>query len=1032
MDNYYLRTIMKEFLRIVAEHLVSTMFQTNKTSEEGTILPSTSCLNMVDYLLVFPNRRSGLFFSQYLSEQFKHPILSPHMMTTGELFVALADVKLADRLSLLFRLYKNFIAVSQSDKLDRPEEFDNFVFWGDMLLADFDDLDKYEVDARDLFHNIRDLKEIEMYYADYDQETIAIIRSFWKNYSPNQKDHKKQVFDKTWNILYDLYLRFREDLRDNGEAYEGMLQRSVVEKIKTGVISEEYIKSRLPYKKIFFVGLTAISGVDRSLMKYLDKIGMAGFYWDYADVRLKNLPSSAAFFTEDNLKDFPNLLDERVLSDSIVQDEDKEIEIIAVPSGVGQTIQTGKLLEKWVEDGYISPESKSKTEKNNPIRSAIILPDEKLLIPMLYNVPEKLEPFNVTMGYGLKDTSVAGFVSLLIRLQMGIRKTESGEISFYYRSLQALLAHPFLSLLSQNNVEVLNETIIKNSLFRVNISVCRDYSDSFLDLVFIPVFDVYLMADYLLNILNYLLNHPDNVLHTIQREFLLVYINVLERINNLMHQYQYAYKLETFVHLLQRLVQGEKVPFSGEPLEGLQVMGVLETRSLDFDNLIMLSMNEGVFPAKTMSNTFIPMSLRRAFSMPTHKHRDAIYACHFYRLLSRAKRVKFLYDTRSEGMQYGEMSRYLLQMKHLYQFKMPLKPINYAIKLEDNLPFQIKKDSSVMQLLDAYKSGGTRQFSATALKVYVSCPIRFYLQYVQRLKEEEEVKEEIDSGDVGTIFHDSLQCIYETYFKGKRVDAGFINKLLKERDEIREVVKNKYMGIKKLVSLDGYNLIVYEVICEYVYKVLEHDKDITPFIYLCSEFEHVFDFQVDPSLSVRIKSIYDRIDIDKNGRLRIVDYKTSHPGDIKNGIVSKCIFNSIEGFFSANNKSCSEEAFQVMMYCMLLKLLPQEEFYKLFPQENTLLKWNSVSPHLYFVRDFYRLSSPTSLFYRPKGEMGEENKFEISEGEVFDYALFDEQFEYCFRAIITEIFNPNIPFKQTESEEGCKYCPFISICKRSH
>jgi RecB family exonuclease len=987
--------------------------------------------------------------------------MAPATTTISEIFGRLSPrLRTTDRMDLLFRLYGLYRDMSGSQ-----EEFDNFVFWGDMLLSDFDDLDKYEVNARELFYNVRDIKEIELLYADYDPETLAIIRSFWTHFFPNDHDHKKEVFEQMWSILYELYDRFRHALADEGLAYEGQLMRTVVEEWAAGRIDEARFRELLPYKKVVFVGLTAISKVDRHLMLRLKMRGMAEFCWDYADPRLTDPDSRAAFFTADNLADFPNALSDDELRAGLVTDADREVEVLAVPSGVGQAVQAGDVLQRWMDAGIIDPKETDKEAPTNAIHTAVVLPDEKLLMPMLYAVPTALEPFNVTMGYSLRATPVAALMDDIIHLQIDTwRDGRSAQETFYFKPVQALLSHNYICALCGRTASEVNDRIAREGLFRVPASLFAD--DPLLHAIFRRARDARDAAAYLQSVLRLLLQEAEaesashteeenlfggsdglaavkpivlagkrlvqegrngQVFSAVEREFLACYAQAVDRLAELMTRYPYQFKVSTFFHLLQRLTQGEMVPFSGEPLAGLQLMGVLETRAVDFDNVIILSMNEGVFPAKSVSNTFIPMSLRAAFGMPTQRHRDAVFAYHFYRLCSRARRVTFLYDTRSGGMQTGEVSRYLLQLRHVYGLPLPERPVRYDVGVQTPSPIVIPKDARIRRRLERYLQGGKKALSASALKAYIGCPMKFYLTYVEDLREDDEVTEGIDGSQFGSVFHEVLQRLY-TPLCGRMVTSDYLHALIEDRREVARAVEQAFADVMHVEHPEGYMGLVAEVIQEFVVQVLRHDATVAPFTFIAAEYQQTMDYPVAGMQPVRMTCIYDRIDLDRSGNIRIIDYKTSSPNST--GAHPKTQFNSVRGLFDPDNKACSDEAMQVLLYCALLRHAGPEEVEHMGLTPYLSTPGHTLSPHLYSVRNFHQDNAQTILNFLPN-RTTPPDEATLAAGLITDYAPLAAPFETALAETLRAIFDPARPFTQCpEGDIACLYCPFKTVCGR--
>lgn len=1001
---------MKEFLKSVVEYYLPLV-----KSPEGTLNP----LGLHDYLFVFPNRRSGLFFDHYLAECLDKPVFAPEMTTISELYSLISDenqIRVLDRIELLFNLYEVYKDISKSD-----ESFDSFLFWGEMLLSDFNDADKYLVDAHLLFNNVTELKEIDERFDILDEEQIKIIRTFWTNFKFDKTSDCKDVFKQTWKILFNLYSSFKKKLKDKNEAYDGMFQRMIIDDLKKRQLQSTKEEEadrlhRICGKKVIFVGLTALSKVDVELMSHLQKYGIAEFWWDYVDEKLNDKGSHASFFKSSTIDKFPNVVDPSALKDGLVDYKNKEFQAIEVPSGVGQAILAAEILKQLPE---------LSKQKLDPFKTAVVLPDEKMLLPMLYSVPESYSPFNVTMGYSLKSTTIANFVENIAQLQSNIRKEKSG-ITFYYKNVLPLLAIGFVAKMSEGNADNLSKVITENNLFRVPVGKFAE--NKLLKAIFKPCKNGKDCSAYLKNILDILAAKAERelekkarkeekgrqlvlgedfsetseieVFSEIEREFLFSYIKLVEELDDKLKKFDIDISSAIFFSLLKKLSSSETVAFKGEPLSGLQVMGVLETRSLDFDNIIILSVNEDVFPAKPVTNTFIPMNLRNAFGMPTQIHKDAVFAYHFYRLVSRAKNIYLLYDSRSDGMRSGEPSRYIKQLKYLHDANIKFKTVQYNIRVEGSGPISVKKDERVLNKLKKYLKIGESNLSASALKKYIHCPLSFYFQYVEGLYEEDEIEEGIDDKHFGNIFHMTMQTLYDTVI-GRVVTSEHIDNVLSDKESLRKLICEKFRDDMKVTELKGYLLLVSEMILAYVVNTLNHDKTICPFTYIASEKDDTYIYDVhdengELAMKVNIKAVLDRID--KIGETtRIVDYKT---GKDKQGNIDKLKVPAISEIFSSNSK-CSAEAFQTLLYCLL------------YNEEN-------VSPHLYFVRTFKKdPGKDTALLYEP------------TKTAIVNFDRFKKEFKQSFDKLILEIFDETKDFVQTEDENQCSYCNFKNICKRN-
>ncbi|MBR5714975.1 MAG: PD-(D/E)XK nuclease family protein [Bacteroidales bacterium] len=1037
---------MEEFLKTVARHYKQ------KSCHEAQLRGEPISLPLSRYLFCFPNRRSGLFFARHLQDAFnegntgnnKVTCCVPPITTISELFGLFSTRHVIDRTALLFHLYGIYNGLTQRRE---RETFDQFVFWGDMLLSDFDDVDKYLVDARKLFANVRDLKEIDAKFAGFTEEQIHVIRSFWQSFNPGRdypEGEKHEVFRQTWAILTELYHAFREKLESQNLAYGGMMEREVVERLlkyeKVGSATAEDntkadIFSDLNYDKVVFVGLTAVSEVERRLMALLKLHGKAEFCWDYADPRLQpeiSKATSAAYFTKQNLSDFGNEISEEELRGGLVPEKERQVSLYSVSSGVGQTRLASQILHQW----------KQTVPDFDPFRTAVVLPDENLLLPMLYAVPADLGTFNVTMGYSLKSTPVAAFVTMLAALQQSWRENER---SFYFRQVLPLLSHSFTLGVSGKAARRFTQEITRQNLYQVPMDLFQE--DAFLSLIFKPIHSADEAIGYVDTILDLLMKKAaqdieiqkeaaldeqgqyelslddaidvpiaDSMIFTdTDYEFLYHYRKTLLQLDREIKQHSIGFTFETLFLLLEKLVAGVSVPFTGEPLSGLQLMGVLETRALDFDNVIILSMNEGVFPANSVQNTFIPMSLRDAFGMPTQKHRDSVFAYHFYRLIGRAHRLALIYDSRTEGMQTGEESRYVKQLRFLMGHDdLIAHTVSDNIRVVSPPTFEVRKTDEIINLLNRCLDTGDRNFSASVLKDYIICPLKFYLRFVRQLNEDDEVSEGVDAAHFGDILHEAIRSIYSGC-EGKVVQASMIDNILgTNRRVVHDAIRKAFDEVMNLKGkeLEGYNLLVSQILSNYVIETLRHDKELCPFVYLAGECKQLFTFRISDERAVRIKCIYDRLDRPMSSEtIRIVDYKT---GNSQHGM--KLVFPSVEDFFREDGKG-SKEAFQVMLYCLMLENADDNDL-KLF---HLLEKPTHVVPHLYFVRDF-QPRGKTSTVLKVKQD---KNLLELEE-----FAPYRDEFVQRLTSLFDEIYNRDIPFTQCKDTKPCEWCAFANLCKR--
>lgn len=932
---------------------------------------------------VFPNRRTGLFFQKYLSEVADTPLFSPTILTINDLFIQLSGKQSADRISMLFTLYDIYIRQSGS-----TETFDEFLYWGEMLLNDFDDIDKYMANARMLFSNVTDLREIENDFDFLSDEQIAAIRSFWSSFYPRGDTPNQQQFLAVWQVLYDLYEEFRATLAAEGKGYEGMIFREVVESMERGESPD------LPYEQIVFVGLNALSVSEERFLAQLQKRKIADFYWDYVSDKVTDPDNKASYFVSRNRKSFPSSMklppEEKVKT---------EIEVIGIPSGIGQAKHVYTLLSDWCKEAEMSSEE--------ALRTAVILPDEHLLIPVLNAIPEQIRRINVTMGYPLAGTPVASLIEYILALQKNVRYIDRNPL-FYFRDVLPVLNHRYILSTSPEIISSLVKEITENN--KIYISHTELGKTPLLEILFTPVTGVEAFSDYLIKVLEEL-NKVMSALsdeeeedapqrtNDLEQEFIFHYFTTVNRMKEVMKDARIEMKIDTFFRLLKRVTDTITIPFHGEPLSGLQIMGVLETRALDFDRLIILSMNEGIFPQRKAANSFIPYNLRRGFGLPTYEHQDSVWAYHFYRLIERASHVSLLYDTRSNGLQTGEVSRFVHQLHYHYEVPMRDKLVVYNVSSSKTPPLAVPKREDIMRRLDAYRKGGSKAISASAINTYLDCPLKFYFSVVEGIREEEEVSETIESDVFGSILHKVMEELYKP-FQGKMVTVDLLKAIRKDTalltGAIARAFASEFFKTEVVRSLTGQNYLIGEMIRKYVEKILERDGKLTPFVYIESERKINGLISLSDHSEIRLKGFIDRVD-EVRDAIRIIDYKSGS---------GTTTFSSIESLFNKEEKDRAKAVMQVFMYCWM---------YAHFTEN----KGKTIQPGIYYVRSLFSDPFDPSVYHRI--ERGKSEKVE-------DFSGYAQAFEEGLRGCLDEIFNPEIPFTQTPTGKACSYCPFKGIC----
>jgi Fe-S-cluster formation regulator IscX/YfhJ/CRISPR/Cas system-associated exonuclease Cas4 (RecB family) len=953
-----------------------------------------------NFSFVFPNRRAGLFFQRYLSEIAAKPIFSPEILTINDCFSMASKWQTADRLNNLFRLNRIYREQSGTD-----ETFDSFVFWGEMLLSDFDEVDKYCVDAQQLFTNITELKEIDQLFNVFTEKQLEAIRQFWKSFQPVTEGKTQEDFIATWKILFPVYEQFRAELIVENTATEGMICRDVAARLRSKEPIPEFDN-----KQFVFIGFNALNPSERTLMAELQKRGQADFYWDYEASELRDSDNQASRFYFENIHSFPSKFPIEPIVELL---NDKEIELIAVPSAIGQTKQVYKILDNLYPPELPTTDYQlSTTNYQLPttdwIKTAVVLPDESLLIPLLHSIPAQIEKVNVTMGFPINSTPVSGLIEHIFELQRR-KRNSNGRISFYHQTVSDILNHEFIALLCSDEANNIKKQMAENNLIYIGTEELN--KNELLGAIFIPQTDTKTFLPYLLHILRTLQNgwqqaSDETHNYRLKCDFLYEYYVTINRMNDIMRNKLEEVEMnpDTLMRLTRQLTAGITIPFVGEPLDGLQVMGVLETRGLDFDNLIITSFNEGVFPKKSNTNSFIPYNLRRGFDMPTTEHQDSITAYNFYRLINRTKRIYFIYDSSSEGIQTGEVSRFWQQLHYHYGVKAIQKTLMFDIGFGTPQAIQIEKTPAVMKKLQRFTIEGENPpaLSASYINSYIDCPLQFYLTRVEEVEEPEEVQETIEESMFGTLFHTTIQYIYEP-FKGKMIQPNDFDTLIKNTlhidQEITRAFATKYFKKKNntIVQLEGNNLLIANVIRKYVIQVLKTDKQHAPFHYIGSEERCKMQYPIhEGKTKINLKGFIDRID-EKERCLRILDYKTG------NGTLD---FKNLDEVFEYNKDKRPKYVLQTFLYCILYENKAEGKI---------------ITPGIYYMRNVFKDNFDTELHCKSDKSINE---------TVTDFVLFKDDFKTHLTACLEEIFNQDVPFIQTENVKICQYCSYAGICNR--
>lgn len=941
--------------------------------------------------IVFPNKRASLFFNEYLAMQSDRPIWSPAYVSISELFRQLSPWKSGDPIRLVCELYKVFREETRSE-----ETLDDFYFWGELLTSDFDDVDKNLVDADRLFSNLQDLKNIMDDYDFLDSEQEEAIRQFFQNFSIERRTQLKEKFISLWDKLGDIYHHYRHNLAELGIAYEGMMYRYVMEELQP---------DKLKYEHYVFVGFNVLNKVETKFFERLREAGKALFYWDY-DVFYTCLPREntppytheAGEFILRNLKIFPNELPEAVFD---TLRKPKNVRFISAPTENAQARYLPEWIRSVTKKGL--PETPVKEKEN-----AVVLCNEALLLPVLHSIPSEVKNVNITMGFPLAQTPVYSFVSALIELQTTGYHRDTGR--YQYEAVQSVLKHPYTRQLS-TSAEGLEKQLTRDNRFFPLPSELKQ--DTFLEQVFTPKTGISALCQYLTEMLREVAvlyqqeQETDDIFNQLYRESLFKSYTLINRLLNLIDNGELNIQIETLRRLLCRLLATSNIPFHGEPAIGMQVMGVLETRNLDFRNLIMLSLNEGQLPKAGGDSSFIPYNLRKAFGMTTIEHKNAVYAYYFYRLIQRAENVTLLYNTASEGLNRGEMSRFMLQFLVESPHTISREYLEAGQSPQSGREISVEKTPKIItRMYERYDVNRHPRslFSPSALNTYLDCRLKFYYRYVAGLKAPDEVSAEIDSALFGTIFHRAAELVYKDLTaNGKEIRKDDLEQVLSNDIKLQNYVDTAFkeeffhVALTEKPEYNGTQLINAKVITSYLRQLLRNDLQYAPFFMEGMEKKVTEIIEIETpqgKLALNIGGTIDRID-SKDDTLRIVDYKTG--GSPKTPENIKQLFTPADGR--------PNYIFQTFLYASIMC------------RKQSL----KVAPSLLYI---HRAASET---YSPVIEMGEARQPKIP---VNNFAFYEDEFRERLQTLLQEIYNPEEAFTQTEDTKKCEFCDFRELCRR--
>ncbi len=947
---------MNPFLKQVANYLY-----TNHRSE------------LSDYCLVFPGRRAGVFFTAYLNELVETSMLSPEIITINDLISSVSGLQQADQVSLVLKLQEVYRQVT-----GHQEPLDEFFFWGEILLADFDDIDKYLLNADDLFRNISDLKDLENQFEYLTAEQKAAIEEFWGNLEKVPHSFNKEKFIGIWIKLAEIYHQFRKSLRQNNIAYSGMIYRDVSD----GLV--EQLPVEFKAKKYVLIGFNALSNCEKAIFKKLDKLNKALFFWDYDEFYLKDNENEAGRFLRTNMISFP--APKNFVPEKSPTPKNRKITLVSVPGNItqAQAINIPQVVKSFQINSRFD-------------NTAFVLADENLLIPVISAVGKNFADINITMGYPFVNTPVYGFISQVISLQKNIRKSGTSPV-FYHKPVVAILNHQFVV-----NAEI--KTFVSGIYKRnkVYMEASELNLNPFVKKIFARPESWQDILDYFLGVLKELALKFDSTANEqvkLESEYLFQAFLTVQRLKDTLEALNVPdFPVKILYRLLDQSLRRISIPFEGEPLTGLQVMGLLETRCLDFENLVLFSANEGFLPRVAAGHSFVPYHLRKGFGMPTYEDRDAMYAYYFYRMIQRSEKTVLVYNSITEGVASSEKSRFLYQLLYDSEFEIEELNLSFNFKGTTNEPIRIEATKShIQKLISKYSES---KLSPSAINTYLDCKLKFYFKYIAGIKEKEELKEEIDAVLFGNLFHYAIELLYKP-FENKVVEAAALKLLRGDHRQINEVVRQsiavKYYQMEpdevSRLQLGGQSILIASHIRDYIFQLLENDIRFATFQILGLEKDFSAYYQVvsnEKTYQIRIGGIIDRLDETVEG-LRIIDYKT--------GRNMKLDFKDWPQLVDRNYSDRRKEIFQTLIYSDIVSRT--ENHPAIFP---VIYKLDNL-----FDEEFV----PNVIF----------------QGEKLSFHQVADEFRGIFSDVLSEMFSGTNIYDQTKDLQKCNYCTYNKICRR--
>lgn len=965
-------------------------------------------------LFVFPNRRAGLFFRKELLALVKKPVFAPDITDINSLAATISPLQKANDIELLFALYESYVHV-RSQHTEDIESIDAFVPFGTTLLGDFNEIDKYLIDTKLLFSNIADLKNLNDQSQFLSEEQIAALNSFWGKVQNKRNENLSfnRQFISLWDDLHDIYTHFTQSLIAKGIGYDGLIYRTAIEKLST------FNFQLSTFKSIVFIGFNSLTTSEYRIFKHFQQLGIADFYFDYPTCYTSPSPfaSTVGKYYERNLREFPSRYPYTQPSEPHIPN----ITIHSTPSATNQINVACSLIT--TNSTLLTPHS-----------TAILLADESLMPSLIQQLPANIEKINITMGYPLSITPIATLINHILTLQTELTNNHEGITQFYYKPLLSILSHSNIQSIYPISSAKIIDQITRANYIRITVQELHniitnlntdDEEKQFFTTLFTPHTTTTELLKYLSDIITQLSTF--NFQLSTEKEFLYQYNQQLNQLKTLLTSKTSLLTPNLLRMLIMRLTSSLKVQFKGEPIEGMQIMGLLESRLLDFENIILIGFNDQKVPGNKSVNSIIPYNLRRAYNLPTHEVSDAIQAYNFYRTLYHTKNLHLIYDSRNEGAQ-NEISRYFYQLQYL--LRAPMQQYNYQLQIQntnnetqDNQEITIHKTPKILNKLNSYKTSNA-SLSASRLKDYIACPLCFYFSTIANIKSPNEIKETGEASLLGRIYHKAMELYYNQHTTPQSLNPKQIESLVNNAF----IEESKSSG--RQVQITGFNSLIFNLVLQFItntirFDIARHKQDQFSNVQSEVEINH-------PINQINFKGYIDRID-QTGDTTNIIDYKTTSTPKDETGIPNIInLFNS--------HKRTHHELFQIILYCHI--------YTKLLSPNSSLLT-PKIRPLLYKT---YELSKSDTQLHNIKLQVPNQlldpnnlppldtpleaistDKNNCTLIEITKYNLIATPFEWLLTRMLNNLYNPNIPFAPTENstkDKACKYCQYTTICKK--